>query len=181
MILINLLPVREWRRKEAVHQQISIFILSMILLASIFLALWITVQGRLSIERQKLVELEKDKAKLIYIDKEIKDINKKRQEIRDKIRIIEKLQQRRTFTVKVLDQIVNSIPVDRLWLTRLELRGNDLELSGVALDNHTVALFMRRLEASSICRSVYLKNTRRRPIQGHDLMGFGLQVKIKPT
>lgn len=179
MIRINLLPVREWRRKEAVHQQISIFVLSLILMATIFLAVWITVQGKLSVERQELARLEKERAKLTHINNDIKNINKKRQEIENKFRAIEKLQQGRTFTVKILDNVVSSLPLDRLWLTNLRLKGNNLELAGVALDNHTVALFMRRLEASSICSSVHLKNTSRKPVQGHNLMKFGLQVKIK--
>jgi len=179
MIQINLLPVREWRRKEAVHQQISIFVLSLILMATIFLAIWITVQGKLSAERQELIKLEKEKSKLSHVDSNIKSINKKRLEIENKFRAIERLRQGRTFTVKILDNVVSSLPLDRLWLTNLRLKGNNLELAGIALDNHTVALFMRRLEASSICSSVHLKNTSRKPVQGHDLMEFGLQVKIK--
>lgn len=179
MIQINLLPVREWRRKEAVRQQISIFVLSLILMATILLAVWITLQGKLGAERQELAKLEKERAKLSHINNDTKNINKKRREIENKFRAIEKLQQGRTFTVKILDDIVSSLPLDRLWLTNLRLKKNNLELAGVALDNHTVALFMKRLETSSISSSVHLKNTSRKPIQGHNLMKFGLQVKIK--
>ncbi len=179
MIQINLLPVREWRRKEAVHQEISIFVLSLVLMATIFLAVWITVQGKLSSERRELITLEKEREKLSHVDSNIKSINKRQREIENKFRAIEKLQQGRTVTVKILDKVVSSLPLDRLWLTNLSLKGNDLELAGVALDNHTVALFMQRLEASLIRSSVHLKNTHRKPVQGHDLTEFGLQVKVK--
>ncbi len=54
-----------------------------------------------------------------------------------------------------------------------------MRLKGIALDNHTVALFMRRLEASSMFASVNLKDTKRKTIEGHALMEFGLQVGVK--
>jgi type IV pilus assembly protein PilN len=178
MIKINFLPVREWRRKEAIRRQISTFVLFVILLAVVLSVVGLTVQGNLVAKRQELSSLESKKAKLAYVDREIEKINKKRKQVEDKFGAVEGLQKGRTTTVKILDEIVSSIPIDRLSLTRLSLRENNVQLDGVALDNHTVALFMRRLEASSMCKSVNLINTRQKSIQGHDLMEFGLQLSI---
>jgi type IV pilus assembly protein PilN len=179
MIQINLLPVREWRKKEAVRQQISVFILFLIFLAVAFLAIGLTIQGKVAAQRQELASLEEKKAKFAYVNKEIERVNKKREQVEDKFKAIEKLQEGRTTTVKILDEIVSSIPIDRLWLNKLSLNENNVRLDGVALDNHTVALFMRRLETSSMCRSVNLINTKQKSIQGHALMEFGLQVNIQ--
>ncbi|MCD4677962.1 MAG: PilN domain-containing protein [Desulfobacula sp.] len=179
MIQINLLPVREWRRKEAVRQQISIFVLSLILLILGLLATGLTIQGKVRTQRQELASLEENISKFAYVNKKIAKVNKKRKQIEDKFKAIEKLQEGRTTTVKILDEIVSSIPIDRLWLTKLSLKENNVQLGGVALDNHTVALFMRRLETSPMCRSVNLINTRQKSIQGHALMEFGLQVNIQ--
>ena len=179
MIQINLLPVREWRKKEAVRQQISIFALSLILLIVGLLAAGLTIQGKVRAQRQELATLEKNKAKFAYVNKKIERVNKKRKQVEDKFKAIEKLQEGRTTTVKILDEIVSSIPIDRLWLTKLSLKANNVQLGGVALDNHTVALFMRRLETSPMCKSVNLINTRQKSIQGHALMEFGLQLNIQ--
>ena len=179
MIQINLLPVREWRKKEAVRQQISVFILFLILLTVALLAAGLTIQGKVAAQRQELASLEKNIAKFAYVNKEIARVNKKRKQVEDKFKAIEKLQEGRTTTVKILDEIVSSIPIDRLWLTKLSLKGNSVQLGGVALDNHTVALFMRRLETSPMCKSVNLNNTRQKSIQGHALMEFGLQLNIQ--
>jgi type IV pilus assembly protein PilN len=179
MIQINLLPVREWRKKEAVRQQISVFILFLIFLAVAFLAVGLTIQGKVAAQRQELASLEEKKAKFAYVNKEIERVNKKREQVEDKFKAIEKLQEGRTTTVKILDEIVSSIPIDRLWLNKLSLKENNVQLDGVALDNHTVALFMRRLETSPMCRSVNLINTKQKSIQGHALMEFGLQVNIQ--
>ena len=179
MIQINLLPVREWRKKEAVRQQISIFVLSLILLIVGLLAAGLMIQGKVRAQKQELASLEEKKAKFVYVNKKIEKVNKKRKQVEDKFKAIEELQEGRTATVKILDEIVSSIPIDRLWLTKLSLKGNNVQLGGVALDNHTVALFMRRLETSPMCRSVNLINTRQKSIQGHALMEFGLQLNIQ--
>ncbi|MCK4604688.1 MAG: PilN domain-containing protein [Deltaproteobacteria bacterium] len=179
MIQINLLPVREWRKKEAVRQQISIFVLSLILLIVGLLATGLTIQGKVRAQKQELASLEEKKAKFVYVNKKIEKVNKKRKQVEDKFKAIEELQEGRTSTVKILDEIVSSIPIDRLWLTKLNLKGNNVQLGGVALDNHTVALFMRRLETSPMCKSVNLINTRQKSIQGHALMEFGLQLNIQ--
>ncbi len=179
MIQINLLPVREWRKKEAVRQQISIFALSLILLIVGLLAAGLTIQGKVRAQRQELATLEKNKAKFAYVNKKIEKVNKKRKQVENKFKAIEKLQEGRTTTVKILDEIVSSVPIDRLWLTKLKLKENNIQLGGVALDNHTVALFMRRLETSPMCRSVNLINTKQKSIQGHALMEFGLQLNIQ--
>lgn len=179
MIQINLLPVREWRKKEAVRQQISIFALSLILFIVGLLAAGLTIQGKVRAQRQELASLEKNKTKFAHVNKKIERVNKKRKQVEDKFRAIEKLQEGRTATVKILDEIVSSIPMDRLWLTKLSLKENNVQLDGVALDNHTVALFMRRLETSPMCKSVNLNNTRQKSIQGHALMEFGLQLNIQ--
>ncbi len=178
MIRINLLPVREWRRKEAVRQQISIFFLSLILLLALLLSAGITVQGKLQMERAELEELKKQKQKLAYVDKKIAKLNKTRKQIEEKFSAIEKLQTGRTLTTRVLDELVSSIPIDRIWFNTLTFKGQELKVSGVALDNHTVALFMKRIEASPLFSSVTLLNTSRYNVKGQDLMQFSLKIRV---
>ncbi len=178
MIAVNLLPVREWKKRESVRQQISIFILSFILLIVTLFAIGFIIQGKVSSQRAELKKLEEKKASLAYVNKKIKEVKQKSKEIETKFKAIEKLQQGRTRTVKILDEIVSSLPINRMWLTKLELKQNELNLSGIALDNHTVALFMKRLEASKFMKKVKLKNTRRKTIQSHELMQFDLNIDL---
>ena len=81
--------------------------------------------------------------------------------------------------MQVLDHIAGSIPVDRLWLTKIFFKDQESKLNGVALDNQTVALFMRRLETVPIFRSVNLTNTKRTNYQGQNLMDFEVQLAVK--
>ncbi len=178
MISINLLPVREWKKREAVRQQVSVFFLSFILLLAGLFAVGFAIQGKVSAQKAELKRLEARKAQLAYVDKKISLAKKKSKEIQTKFKAIEKLQEGRTRTVKILDEVVTSLPIDRLWLKKLDLKGATMKLSGIALDNHTVALFMRRLDASPLTKKVKLVNTKRQKIQGHDLMQFDLVVNL---
>ncbi len=178
MIRINLLPVREWRKKEAVRQQISIYFLSLILLVTGLLAAGITVQGKVSTQRAEIARLQAEKRKLAYVNRTTSQVQKKREEIETKFKAIEDLQKGRTMAVRAIDEVISSLPMDRVWLSSLSLKGSQMSLSGVALDNHTVALFMRRLEASPLLESVNLGNTRLKNVQGHDLMEFNLSVQV---
>jgi type IV pilus assembly protein PilN len=179
MIQINLLPVREWRRKEAVRQQISIFALSLIFLIVGLLAVGLTIQGKVRAQRQYLASLEGNVAKYAHVNKKIEQINKEQEQIENRFKAMERLQEDRTTTVRILDEIVSSIPIDRLWLTELSLKENNVQLGGVAMDNHTVALFMRRLETSPMFGLVNLISTTQKSIQEHTLMQFGLQVNTQ--
>jgi len=48
-----------------------------------------------------------------------------------------------------------------MWFTRLQSRGSKVDISGVALDNTTVADFMVRLENSGLFKEVDLKTLKR--------------------
>ncbi len=178
MIRINLLPVREWKRREAVRRQLSIFFLSVVLLVVGLFAAGVTIQGKVHNQRKELKALQARKAKLAYVNRKIAAVKKKKTEIESKFKAIEKLQNGRTFAVRLLDDVATAIPINRVWLKKLTLNRNVMEVSGVALDNHTVALFMRRLETSPYCKGVSLKNTNRTEIEGHALMEFTFEVSV---
>ncbi len=178
MIEINLLPVREWRRREAVRRQVSLLILSTLLLFVALFAVGVTYQQRLQARRAELRRLEAQKRKLQFVERKIAQIQATRKELEEKFKTMEQLQQGRTRTVQVLDQVVQALPVDRVWLTRLAFDGKQITMSGVALDNHTVALFMRRLEASPWFSGVRLTNTSLTRRQDQQLTNFGLTVAV---
>jgi len=179
MIKVNLLPVREWRRKEAVRQQITIFFLLFFLLLSILLAVGITVQAKLAFKRDDLAQLEARKNKLSPVNEKIAQINKRREEIERRFSSIERLQQGRDYAVRAIDEVVTAMPIDRTWLSRLQLSDYTIEISGTALDNHTVALFMKRLQGSPMVNEVILNSTRKKNFQGKELMGFALTLRLK--
>ncbi|MEZ0328892.1 MAG: PilN domain-containing protein [Dissulfuribacterales bacterium] len=173
MIRINLLPVREWRKKEALRQLISVFFLSFLLILVACLAVGITLQTRVSAAREAHAKLEERKKQLDYVEKTIKDLDAKSKEIDNKFATIEDLQRGRTLTLEILDYISSVFPGERMWISKLDLKGNRLTMTGFALDNHTVAFFMSRLEPFKLFKAVTLTSIAKKPYEGQEIKNKG--------
>lgn len=169
MIRINLLPFRAARKKENVRRQVSIYVLSvaflLIVLAYFFLQLNSTLGG-LEQEKQRLqAELKTYEATI----QRIAELEKKIKEIRNKLDVIKELERNKTGPVRLLDEIATAVPKEKLWLTSLKESGGILTLTGTAMDNETVALFMTSLEHSEHVSDVDLQSTRLRNLAEYKL------------
>ena len=169
MIRINLLPFRAARKKENIRRQVSIYVLSVaflfIVMIYFFLQLNSTLNG-LKEEEQKLQAELKTYEETI---KRIAELEKKIKEIRAKLDVIKELEKNKTGPVRLLDEIAMAVPKDKLWLTSLKESGGMLTLTGTAMDNETVALFMINLEQSEHVSAVDLQSTRLRNLPQYKL------------
>lgn len=193
MIKINLLPVREWRRREQVRLQITIFVLSVIFLISCLASASIFLKGQVYSKRQQKEKLEAKKKELDIVEKTIAQLKAKAEEVEGKFNTVEGLQKERTLLIEALDAIVSVIPEEKMWFEKLTLKGGSLQLSGIALDNQTIAAFMKKMEGLSAVKSVGLNSIKRTIYDvsvdkkgnakagGYELMEFSLAISIGPT
>jgi type IV pilus assembly protein PilN len=63
----------------------------------------------------------------------------------------------------------------RMWFTKLEVKGNTVDIQGIALDNKTVADFMVRLQKSGLFSSVNLKTLKAQEVQKTNLKSFQIR------
>jgi len=179
MIRINLLPFRAARKKENIKRQITVYVLVAFLLLSGMAYYFI----RLSSQLADLKKEEKDvRAELITYDKTIKriqDLEKKIKEIKVKLDVIKGLEKNKTGPVHLLDEISKAVPKDKLWLTSLTESRGILNMSGTAMDNETVALFMTNLEKSSFIKTVDLKSVKLQNLSDYKLRvsNFDMQCR----
>lgn len=148
MIRINLLPHREIKRKR---QQKNFYVLAAIFVA-IGAAIGFAVHTFLSEEIDDRVERN------VYLDSEIKKLDKQLEEIdqlKAKIdellqrkKVVEALQANRAGAVYLLDQLVRQMP-DGVYLKGVAQKGDRIVVSGFAQSNARVSTFMRNLENSS--------------------------------
>jgi type IV pilus assembly protein PilN len=180
MIRINLLPFRAARKREDIRRQVSIsgllFLLFIVVLGVWFISLATNVSGLKSQETNKKVELESYQKEL----QEIKDREKRIKEIQAKLDVIHELEKGKTGPVLLLSAIADAVPRQKLWLTSLKEGNGTLTLTGIAMDNETVALFMNNLEnAKSVITSVDLKSAILKEIPQYRLKvsDFALECK----
>ena len=83
-------------------------------------------------------QLEIKLARLKKQTKEAEDLEEKKQFLKDKLTTIATLKANKYGPVRMMDDINGAIP-ERAWLKEITEKNRDLILTGVALDNQTVA------------------------------------------
>ncbi len=173
MIRINLLSDREAIRKETSRQQISIYFL-MIILLMVVLA---TVQYR-QIDKKKNLEVkiqqvneavEALKLKVGEVEKYKKD----KKDLEEKLSIIDKLQTGKMLVAQLLDHIELTIP-EKIWIEKLTFKGSTFSMEGYAIDDETIAKFMKDLERSQSFSNVELGMTEHKDVEGLGIRHFSL-------
>ena len=158
MIRINLLPVKEAQRATSRRQQVSIAVLS-VAVATLVMVIPYMLQGRRLAELDRDIErLQGEIAKFNAQAREVRELERKRVELNAKLQVIEDLKHRRVGPVRALEDLGGATP-QKLWLVNFTEVGAQATITGVALDNQTIAAFMRQLQGSKYFYEVDLVET----------------------
>ena len=180
MIRINLLPIKEIKRKLRLRNEVLLFAASflgvLLVLASISLGMARKANGL----NEEIKALEDKRNSVDRIVKQIDKLQKDKKTLETKLEAVEKLKSESQLMVHVLDEIANRTPAASMWLTSLKASGNSLQLSGVALDNATIAQYMKALEASDYFGPAELANASQTVVAGQKLKSFSLAMTITP-
>lgn len=147
MARINLLPWREQLREE--RKQRFLVILGAVLLASGALIFLGDQYFNSAIENQSARNdfLRKEIAVLDARIKEISELKTRRQQLLERMKIIQDLQGNRPIIGRVFDQLVRTLP-DGVFFSELKMSGKSISIAGAAESNNRVSNLMRNLDAS---------------------------------
>lgn len=179
MLKINLLPIRQLKKRAKARNQIiaAVVVFCGILLLLAFVG--ILQASRVSSLNEEITLRTKEKASFSQVIKELAELEQKRLELNDKIRIINQLKTDSYLAVHVLDEVANQIDNNRMWLTSLSQQGNQLTIGGYALDNETIAQFMDELRLKSpYVNDVTLSNSSLATVSDKDLKSFSLVCSV---
>jgi type IV pilus assembly protein PilN len=177
MIRINLMPREEARRAVTKQrdQRIAIAALGLLFLV-IVVAEFVTrseaggVEAQAAVFREELIELDRR-------HRESMQLARRHHELRAKLDTIEALERHRKGPVYVLGDLSAATP-DALWLTEMRETGGSVFLKGRGLDNQTIALFMRQLEASPYFEAVDLVETTHVEEENAELKEFSIRARV---
>lgn len=161
MIRINLLPFRSDRKKENIRRQVSIFLLSLAFMLIILFYYNFSLNGKIDNLNAKIKDTKSELEKYEKINKEIAEIKKKLDNLKKKMAVMDTLEAGRFAPIRLMDAMTQVVVPKRMWFTSLQSKGQRVAISGVALDNTTVADFMVRLENSGLFKEVDLKTLKR--------------------
>jgi type IV pilus assembly protein PilN len=144
VIRINLLPVREIEAKVGRKQEA--------LGGSICLGLILLIAGgvyayqarQISNLEAELAELQQQITQLNAKVREVGQLQKGVAELKEKNKIIESLNNKRSGPVQMMERLSGATPA-RLWLTEFKETGGTVTINGFATDNQTIADFLKAL------------------------------------
>lgn len=178
MAQINLLPWREERRAERKKEFFTL--LAVVALLGIVLVIFAdrVVNAQIDYQTDRNQYL-KDNIKVLDRQvAEIKDLQRRRNQLLDRMRVIQELQGNRPIIVRVMDQLVRTVP-DGVFYTSVQAKGNDVSIVGVAESNNRISSLMRRLDASDWFMQPNLDSVRAATQYGDQATTFNLKVKIQ--
>jgi type IV pilus assembly protein PilN len=147
MARINLLPWREQLREER-KQQFLVILVGVLIIAGgvVFLA---DQYLNSAIERQNARNefLRKENSALDSRIKEISELKTRRQQLVERMKIIQDLQGSRPVAARVFDQLVRTLP-DGVYFTDLKMVGRSISVEGAAESNNLVSSLMRNQDGS---------------------------------
>lgn len=182
MLRINLLPIRQLKKRAKAKNQIAIFCVILICFIAVLGLVGIYQASKIKSIESNIADLNKEQARLAPEIAAVDKLKKDKEELDRKISIINQLKAESSLTVHVLDEVANVVDNGRMWLTSFTQQGNSLSLTGIALDNQTVAQFMDMLKKSQFIQSVNLSNSSLKMIGDRSLKEFSLSCAIaQPT
>lgn len=177
MIRINLLPVREARRRANIQQQAVLLgvVVAVSLLATGYLRF--ALQSEIAEAQSKVTKLDQKIKRFAPQLEKVDAYKKKKAAVEKKLSVIQELDAERSGPVRILDEISNRTP-DRLWLTKLDASSNRLDVDGLSLENEIIAQFLTRLSDSQYFKNVELKKSELQNKKGLKIQRFQVHAAI---
>jgi type IV pilus assembly protein PilN len=163
MIRINLLPGPKGRKAKPQYDVRAQALLGVgLVLVTLAGCWWYSASLDEELEAKQIEKGEKTKqvAALSEQVKQVADFEKKKKHLEDKNRIIDQLEKSRVGPVKVLDHVSQSLDPLKLWLVRVAVTGQNIDIEGRALSNDDVVEFVNNLRRTDYFTNINLQESR---------------------
>jgi len=178
MIKINLLPVRAAKKKETLRQQISVAVMSLVLVLIVIGYFHFRIVKNIAGVTTKIAstegELQKTKAQIGEVSK----FKEAKKVLEAKLGVIESLKKGKAGPVKMLDELSRVTP-EKLVLVSFKEHGGGINIDGMAISEELIAQFMTELEKSSNFKDIELVMTEQTEQVGLKLKRFSLTGKLE--
>ncbi|MDP3856862.1 MAG: PilN domain-containing protein [Stagnimonas sp.] len=147
MTKINLLDWRAARREKRRQEFLTRMGLGVVAALSILVLAWMSMNNAITGQQQRNEYLVQQIAETDQKIKEIEELEKVKENLLARMRVIERLQASRSATVHFFDELVNTLP-DGILLTLIKQTGDNVQIDGIAESNGRISSYIKNLEAS---------------------------------
>jgi type IV pilus assembly protein PilN len=152
MIRINLLSVDRERTKRTAlipaGQRVTLAASLIVLGTFLFVGWWFWSLHQASVRvDDDLARGEREMQQLRSVLAQVQKFESSKAQLQQRVTLIEQLRRGQSGPVHILDEIVKAVP-DRLWLTELTQKGDDIVLAGMTTSFTGLSDFVANLEGS---------------------------------
>lgn len=178
MIYINLLPVRAAQKREKLIEQSIILVAILALSVALCIGVYTVLLTKVSAEKDAMAQKKQEIEQLKKTIGEVDRFKKLQEELKNKLAVLDKLKEGKTGPVMLLDELARAVP-EKLWLTSFKESGGNIALTGIGVDEETVANFMRQLEESPLFQKVELQVIEQTKLADTKLNKFNISCQVE--
>lgn len=141
---INLRPWREEKRQQSQALFIQLSLLAFFVGLFISALIWYSNNQSIAAVKQENQLIISQTALLDQQIQEVLNLQSKREQLLQRIQVIQKLQQDRPVTIEIMDQLTASLE-NGIYLTNIRRQSDQLTLTGLAQPPQVVSAWMRHL------------------------------------
>ena len=178
MATINLRPWREERRERLKKQFFTLTggVAGVALVVGLFWMMLVNSAINTQNSRNNMLQSE-----IAVLDQKVEEINKlknKKDDLLERMQVIQNLQGNRPLIVRIFDELARTVP-DGVWYSKIERKGDKVFLDGTAESNSRVSSLMRRLDESEYFKDPNLTKVIANPTVGEQGNDFMLMVDLE--
>jgi type IV pilus assembly protein PilN len=177
LITINLLPVREERRKAGLRQLVIVMVAALVGSIGAVSAFHYRTMAEIDDAKRAISTTQQEIDRFGPELAQVEEYRRVKADIEKKLEVIAQLSDARSGPVHIFDELALAMP-ERVWVTSIGVRGTQIEMSGMSLDNELVALFLTALGDSPYFKNVELMRTEAQQMGGFKLNAFGLNATL---
>jgi len=177
MIRINLIPAAEAERAAGRRRDIAVGTLVVASAAGLFVLAHLWQQIQITTSKVELGRLQTRMKAIAGPYADVTRMEQQKKELREKLTVIGQLEAKKVGPVRILADLAAATP-DKLWLTEFSDLNGTLKLTGLGVDEHTVADFLRRLGTLPFFRKVDLDETSQAEQDGAKLKKFVIEGQV---
>ena len=177
MANINLLPWREQRRAQLRKEFLAVLGAVVVAALVVVAVAHVVISGQIDGQNQRNDYLRGEISKLDRQVAEIKDLQTRRNQLIDRMKVIQDLQGTRPVIVRIFDEIVRTLP-EGVYYRGIQRSGTVITIQGTAESNNRVSSLMRKLDASEWFADPVLKSVKANPLFGEQGNDFDMTVNV---
>lgn len=182
MIRINLLSGPKARQAKPQYDVRAQGLLGVGVIVVTLASCWwysVSLDQEIEAKQEEKQEKERQLAQLKEQAKQVQDFEQKKKLLEDKNRIIDQLEASRMGPVKVLDNVSQSVEPLKVWLTKLGVSADTVQVEGKALTNDDVVEFVNNLRRTDYFSGINLQESKAVVENKVNVYQFRLAFRLK--